>query len=81
MRAAVACSMTRAVVTFHRDLASQHVIVEASVPQPGPSTGRSIRLYFWSKVRDHDISCPWWTACTPSRGPSQASLGASIILT
>jgi hypothetical protein len=25
-------------------LASQHVIVEASVPQPGPSTGRSIRL-------------------------------------
>ena len=43
MRAAVACSITRAVVTFHRDLASQHVIVETSVPQPGPSTGRSIR--------------------------------------
>jgi hypothetical protein len=27
MRAAVACSMTRAVVTFHRDQASQHAIV------------------------------------------------------
>ena len=38
-------------------------------------------LYFWSKVRSHDISCTWRTARTPSRGPSQASRGASIVLT
>src|SRR5215216_1987787 len=28
----------------------------------------SIDLYFWSKVRDHYISCPWRTARTPSHG-------------
>ena len=31
-------------------------------------------------VRDHDISCQWRTARTPSRGLSQASRGAGIIL-
>src|SRR5829696_8104094 len=38
-------------------------------------------LYIWLKVRNHDISCRWRTARTPSRGLSQASRGASIILT
>ena len=37
-------------------------------------------LYFWLKVRDHDISCQWRTARTPSRGLSQASCRAGIIL-
>jgi hypothetical protein len=38
-------------------------------------------LYFRLKVRDHDISCQWRTARTPSRGLWQGSRGASIILT
>src|SRR5215207_536709 len=38
-------------------------------------------LYIWLIVRDHDISCQWRTAHTPSRGLSQAFRGASIILT
>src|SRR5215216_2339176 len=32
-------------------------------------------LYIWLMVRDHDISCQWRTAHTPSRGLSQAFRG------
>ena len=48
---------------------------------PSYTTDQAQRFTSHILVRDHDISCQWRTARTPSRGLSQASCRASIIFT
>jgi hypothetical protein len=45
-----------------------------------PGKVSRLDLYFWSKVRDRDISCLGQMVRTPSRGPSRVFREASIIL-